>query len=226
MDLTRGHRSNPPATTTQTEENMFMPCKKAIPVSAEVLAACSAGSDPSARITGTSATLNSGEGVELQAQGAGVVDLSAALVPNMDFQFIATRRSDGTVTGHFRFSRESSAGLHEFEGDVTCVTNDVNFPGRARIGGIVTENNSTAPASLTTNHEVGDDVWFRVQDDVGGATFESSTTLGFKPTLVNTSAEYCALPFTGSVPGSNPPVLLWNPGSIFPLVHGQIRVSP
>jgi hypothetical protein len=222
MDLTRGHRSNPPATTTQTEEKMFMPSKRVIPVIAVVLAACSAESDPSARIVGTSATLSNGVGVVLQAQGAGVVNLSAANVPNMSFQFIATRRGDGTVTGHFRFSRESATGLVEFEGDVTCVTNDPNFPGRARIGGIVTENNSTAPGSLTTNHEVGDDVWFRVQDDVGGATFESSTTLGFKPTLVNTSAEYCALPFTGTLNGA----LVWNPASIFPLLHGEIRVSP
>ena len=199
-----------------------MPSKRGIPILAVVLAACSAGSDPIAPIIGTAATLNSGEGVELQAQGAGVVDLSSANVPNMSFQFIATRRSDGTVTGHFRFSRESTTGLVEFEGDVTCVTNDPNFPGRARIGGIVTENNSTAPGSMTTNHEVGDDVWFRVQDDVGGATFESSTTLGFKPTLVNTSAEYCALAFTGTVNGA----LVWNPASIFPLVHGTIRVTP
>ena len=195
-----------------------MPSKRAIPVLAVVLAACSAASDTTSPLIGASATLNKGVGVELQAQGAGVVDLSAAAVPNMSFQFIATRRGDGTVTGHFRFSRESAAGLHEFEGDVTCVTNDPNFPGRARIGGIVTENNSTAPTSLTTNHEVGDDVWFRVQDDVGGGTFESSTTLGFKPTLVNTSAEYCALPFTGAT--------VWNPGSIFPLEHGTIRVKP
>ena len=199
-----------------------MPSKKTIPVIAVVLAACSAGSDPSAPIFGRTATLNNGEGVVLQAQGAGVVNLSAANVPDMSFQFIATRRGDGTVTGHFRFSRESATGLVEFEGDVTCVTNDPNFPGRARIGGVVTENNSTAPGSLTTNHEVGDDVWFRVQDDVGGATFESSTTLGFKPTLVNTSAEYCALPFTGTLNGA----LVWNPASIFPLVHGTIRVSP
>ena len=40
---------------------------------------------------------------------------------------------------------------------------------------------------------------------------------GFKPTLVNTSAEYCALPFTGP---------LWNPASIFPLRNGNIQVRP
>lgn len=199
-----------------------MPSKRALPVFVVALVACSAGSEPSAPLIASSATLNNGVGVDLQVNGAGVVDLSAAAVPNMSFQVVAHRKADGSVKGHFRFSRESAAGLHEFEGDVTCVTVDPNFPGRARIGGIVTENNSTAPSSLTVNHEVGDDVWFRVQDDVGGGTFESSTTLGFKPTLVNTSAEYCALPFTGTHNGAN----VWNPASIFPLENGQIRVNP
>jgi hypothetical protein len=222
MDLTRGHHSNPPATTTETEEKMFMPSKKTIPVIAVVVFACSVGSEPSAPTVGTSAILNNGEGVELTVQGAGVVDLTGAGAPDMSFQFVATRKDDGTVNGHFRFSRESATGLVEFEGDVTCVTVDPNFPGRARIGGIVTENNSTAPGFMTANHEVGDDVWFRVQDDVGGGTFESSTTLGFKPTLVNTSAEYCALPFTGTLNGA----LVWNPASIFPLERGQIQVKP
>lgn len=194
-----------------------MPSKRTIPVFAAALVACSTGSEPTAPLIGASAALNNGSGVDLQVNGAGVVDLSSAGVPNMSFQFVAHRKSDGTVNGHFRFSRESSAGLHEFEGDVTCVTVDPNFPGRARIGGIVTKNNSTAPSSLTENHEVGDDIWFRVQDDVGNGTVESSTTVGFKPTLVDTSEQYCALPFDG--------LPWWNPGSIFPLAQGTIRVK-
>lgn len=196
---------------------MFTPSTKTVPVLAVFLAACAGGSEPTASILEASALTNNGVGVELHVSGAGVVDLSAAAVPNMSFQFVAHRRADGTVNGHFRFSRESAAGLHEFEGDVTCVTVDPNFPGRARIGGIVTENNSTAPSSLTENHEVGDDIWFRVQDDVGNGTVESSTTVGFKPTLVNTSAEYCALPFDG--------LPWWNPAAIFPLARGTIRVK-
>jgi hypothetical protein len=197
---------------------MFMPSKRTIPVLALVLAACSPASEPSAPIIATSATVNNGVGVELQVNGAGVVDLSAAGAPNMSFQFVAHRKGDGTVNGHFRFSRESPTGLVEFEGDVTCVTVDPNFPGRARIGGIVTANNSTAPGSLTVNHEVGDDAWFRVQDDIGGGTVDASTTLGFKPTLVDTSEQYCALPFTG--------LPWWNPASIFPLAIGTISVKP
>ena len=188
-------------------------------VVAMALAACSANSEPSAPIVASSATLNNGAGVELQFNGAGIVDLSAAAVPNMSFQFVAKRKADGTANGHFRFSRESASGLVEFEGDVTCMTVDPSFPGRARIGGIVTGNNSTAPGSLTENHEVGDDVWFRVlDDDNGGSAVDRSTTLGFKPVLVNTSAEYCALPFADGP--------FWNPASIFPLAVGTIRVNP
>jgi hypothetical protein len=223
MDLTRGRHSNPPETTTQTEEIMSMPGKKSIPVIALVLAACSVD-EPAARIIGTSASLNNGQGVVVKVQGAGVVDFNpAGDFGDGMFQFVATRRADGTVTGHFYQSRERAAGLVEFYGVVTCVTIDPNFPGRARIGGIVTVNNSTDPAFLTADHQVGDDVWFRVEDngDGSGAT-EKSTTYGFKPTLVNTSAEYCALAFTGTDAAGNQ---LWNPASIFPLAQGSINVT-
>jgi hypothetical protein len=65
---------------------------------------------------------------------------------------------------------------------------------------------------------VGDDVWFRVTDsDHGLDAADASTTYGFKPTLVETSAQYCALPFTG--------LPAWNPGSIFPLQQGTIQVK-
>ena len=198
---------------------MTMPSWKAVPLLLSALVACSESTTPIAPLRGTSALLNNGNGVELQVNGAGVVDLSSAGAPDMSFQVVAKRKADGTVTGHFRFSRMSPTGLVEFEGDVTCVTVDPNFPGRARIGGIVTGNNSTAPTFLTENHQVGDDVWFRVFDDEnGGSAVDRSTTLGFKPTLVNTSAEYCALPFDG--------LPWWNPASIFPLEQGTIRVNP
>jgi hypothetical protein len=179
-------------------------------------AACSSGSGPSA--PASDLALNLGNGVELQVQGAGTVDLSAAGVGPADFEFVAHRQADGTVTGHFRQSRMTTSGTVDFAGLVTCVTTDPAFPGRARIGGVVTENNSTHPGFLTENHEVGDDVWFRVQDGSGAADgLDRSTTYGFKPTLVNTSEEYCALPFDG--------LPQWNPASIFPLERGTIRVK-
>lgn len=188
-----------------------------------VMAACSTASEPSSPLLDTAATLNArsvGNGVVIHAMGAGVVDLSggAGGPADADFQFVAHRKADGKVTGHWRQSRMRGEFVVDFAGVVTCVTTDPAFPGRARIGGVVTENNSTDPAFLTDNHEVGDDAWFRVQDgqDVAGAV-DASTTIGFKPTLVNTSAEYCALPFTG--------LPAWNPASIFPLRDGTIGVK-
>lgn len=193
-----------------------MPSKKGIPLLAVVLAACSTASEPSAPFIATSAALNNGLGVELLVNGAGLVDLPDPF-GDMKFQFVANRRTDGTANGHFYFSRQNPDGLIEFEGDVTCVTSDPNFPGRARVGGIVTENNSTSPGSLSTNHQVGDDVWFRVQDNgVDGSVADRVTVLGFAPVLVNTSEEYCALTFADGP--------FWS-ASIFPVVNGTIRVN-
>ena len=204
---------------------MNFPRSRFGPILVLMLAACSSGTEPSARVSATSAptsaALNAGTGVVIQAMGAGTVDLSGGTggVADAKFQFVAQRQADGTVLGHFRQSRVRGAFTVDFAGVVTCVTTDPAFPGRARIAGVVTENNSTDPAFLTENHEVGDDVWFRVQDgSVGGGAVDASTTYGFKPTLVNTSAEYCALPFDG--------LPWWNPGSIFPLTNGTIRVNP
>ena len=182
-----------------------------------VLAACVDGSGPSAPVIPTTPNLNNGEGVVLTVQGAGYVDLSAAAAGEAAFEFIAHRRADGTVTGHFRQSRSTAAGTVDFEGYVICVTIDPNFPGRARIGGRVTANNSTSPAFQTLNHEVGDDVWFRVEDGEITGGLDRSTTYGFKPILVDTSEQYCALPFDGQP--------WWNPASIFPLARGTIRID-
>lgn len=180
------------------------------------LAACGTAADES--LTAPPISLNQGVGVVLSVLGSGVVDFATPGFGNAEFLLVAHRRADGTVTGHFRQSRTTPTGTVDFEGIVTCVTIDPDFPGRARIGGIVTENNSTSPTFLTENHEVGDDVWFRVTDsDHGLDAADASTTYGFKPTLVNTSAEYCALPFTG--------LPAWNPASIFPLERGTIQVK-
>lgn len=201
---------------------MQTPRSRCRPLLLLALTACTSASEPVTPLPMTSSvTLNSGDGVVLQAMGAGTIDLTGGAGGPADakFQFVAQRKADGTVLGHFRQRRVRASGVVDFAGVVTCVTSDPNFPGRARIGGRVTENNSTDPAFLTENHQIGDDVWFRVQDgSVGGGAVDASTTYGFKPTLVNTSEEYCALPFTG--------IPAWNPASIFPLVSGTIRVNP
>lgn len=185
------------------------------PVLVLALAACAGEARDS--VTAPQASMNQGNGVDLHVQGAGAIDFTAAGAGLGDFQFVAHRKADGSVSGHFRQRRFRADGVVDFRGDVTCVTVDPAFPGRARIAGVVTENNSTSPAFLTENHQVGDDVWFRVTDGSQGLDpADASTSYGFKPTLVNTSAEYCALPFTG--------LPAWNPGSIFPLAQGTINV--
>jgi hypothetical protein len=203
---------------------MSIPTSRFGPILFLLLGACSSVSEPVAPPTlrTTSATRSAEDGnrgVVLMSMGAGAVDLSAAGASEATFQFVAHRRADGTVTGHFRQSRMRGDLVVDFAGRVTCLTTDPAFPGRARVGGVITENNSTDPAFLTANHEVGDDVWFRVQDgSVGGSAVDASTTYGFKPTLVDTSEQYCALPFDG--------LPWWNPASIFPLNRGTIEVFP
>jgi hypothetical protein len=137
---------------------------------------------------------------------------------NAHFSFNAIQKGDGTAHGRFHQRRERNGLIVEFSGDVTCLTVDL-VRRRARIGGVITENNSTDPAFRTENHEIGDDVWFRVADGgEGEGIVDASTTYGFKPTLVNTSAEYCALPFDG--------LPYWNPATTFALESGNIQIRP
>jgi len=152
------------------------------------------------------------------ASGIGEVDLSSAGAANAFFTFDAKLRKDGTAVGQFSQNRIRNGLIVDFSGDVTCLTVDSAL-GRARIGGVIRRNDSTDPAFMTTDHEIGDDVWFRVEDGgTGPNAVDRSTTYGFKPTLVNTSAEYCALPFTG--------LPAWNPASTFPLRSGTIEIHP
>ena len=163
--------------------------------------------------------LSAGQGVVAHASGGGVVDFSAvAGAGNGHFAFSATVKGDGSVVGHFRQRRERNGLIIDFKGIVTCLTVNSELH-RARIAGVITENNSTDPAFLTENHQVGDDVWFRVEDGgEGTGAVDASTSYGFRPTLVNTSLEYCALPFTG--------LPAWNPATTFPLASGNIQVRP
>lgn len=178
--------------------------------------ACADTGEPSAPRT-IEPHLSQGAGVQYFAAGGGQVDLSAVSgATDAVFGFNAKVKADGSASGHFHQRRARNGLVVDFAGVVTCLTIDATL-GRARIGGVITQNNSTDPAFLTENHEVGDDVWFRVQDGgEGEGTVDASTTYGFKPTLVNTSAEYCALPFTGPT---------WNPATTFSLRAGNIQVK-
>ena len=197
---------------------MTITARRATALFAFILGACSTDTptEPLAVSDEASVALRF-DGLGIETTGAGTIDLSAAGATPASFFFLAGRTRHGTAFGFFWQSRKRGDLLVEFAGRVTCVTTDPAFPGRARIGGVITMNNSTDPAFQTENHQVGDDVWFRVTDRQGGTdAADASTTYGFKPTLVETSEQYCALPFTG--------LPAWNPASIFPLERGAIRV--
>lgn len=180
-----------------------------------IVGACSSHDEPTMP-RATKASFNADGGVELSVSGGGIIDLSTAAVGDAHFTFNAIRKADGTVLGNFHERRERAGLVIDFAGIVTCLTVDPVLL-RARIGGVITENNSTDPGFLTDNHQVGDDVWFRVVDSgEGSEATDGSTVYGFKPTLVNTSAEYCALPFTG--------LPWWNPATTFPLRGGNIQI--
>ena len=180
--------------------------------------ACSSPQEPTSPRVIPPIFASTNRGVDISVSGGGFIDLSTAGVGDAHFSFNAKVKGDGSVHGRFHQRRERNGLVIDFTGTVTCVTVDPVLM-RARIGGVITENNSTDPAFLTENHEVGDDVWFRVVDGgEGHNATDGSTVFGFKPTLVNTSAEYCALPFTG--------LPYWNPATTFPLGGGNIQVKP
>jgi hypothetical protein len=66
--------------------------------------------------------------------------------------------------------------------------------GRAWIGGVVTQNNSTHPNFTTEIHDVGRDIWFRVLDSGEGSSEapDRATFVGFEGGGgIITSQEYC-----------------------------------
>ena len=159
---------------------------------ASVVGCDSATAPSSSLLPESGASLNNG--IVASATGGGEIDLSTALVGNAKFSFSAIQHADGSASGRFHSVRETSAGVFDVKGEVTCVSVDpVNH--RAWIGGKVTQNNSTIPAFLTSIHEVGDDVWFRVVDygEGSGDPADRSSTYGFEGAAgFITSAAYCA----------------------------------
>lgn len=131
------------------------------------------------------------------ANGTGVFDIGA---PGADIalDLNALLRADGSATGSVHYSADlTDFGLAtiEIRFDVTCLALDAS-QGRAWIGGVVTENNSTNE-NFATNpaRQPGRDVWFRVEDNApgGSGTADRSTQLGFEGSgNIITSEEYCA----------------------------------
>jgi hypothetical protein len=82
----------------------------------------------------------------------------------------------------------------DFHASVTCLSVDLEN-GRAWIGGVITQNNSTDPDFQGDIYQPGQDIWFRVLDSGNGqnAPGDRTTFVGFKGSAgFDTSAAYCA----------------------------------
>jgi hypothetical protein len=111
------------------------------------------------------------------------------------FDYAAIGLPWGRGAGSIFVSTVFQGAVVEFEGDVTCVTDDpANH--RAWIGGVITANRSTHASFTTPRTQVGHDIWFRVVDygEGGNAPADRASFVGFEGDLeIPTSAAYCAL---------------------------------
>jgi len=160
-----------------------------------VLSACDASLDPTA--PAMSPLFSSSSTVTGRANGSGTFNIGA---PGADIalDLNALLRNDGSASGSVYYVADlTDFGLAtiEMRFDVTCLSLDVAL-GRAWIGGVVTENNSTNEVFATDpKRQVGRDVWFRVEDNGNGGSgvLDRSTQLGFEGSGgIITSAQYCA----------------------------------
>lgn len=140
-----------------------------------------------------------------------------ASTADVRFNFTAVETGNGGAAGDFFQSFEFGGLLIEFRGRVTCVSVD-SATGRAWIGGVVIQNNSTHPQFTTERTQPGRDIWFRVVDygEGSGAPPDRSTIMGFEGDRgIITSAEYCA-------------AQLWVEGdaNTHPVTQGNIQVRP
>ncbi len=159
-----------------------------------LLSACDASQDP----TGPplKPLFSAGSRVTGHANGSGTFNIGA---PGADiaFDLNALLRVVGSASGsvhYFADLTDFGLAIIDIRFDVTCLALDVAL-GRAWIGGVVTENNSTNELFATDpKRQVGRDVWFRVEDNGNGGsgTLDRSTQLGFEGSGgIITSKQYC-----------------------------------
>ena len=160
-----------------------------------------------------SPTASANRGVTASTTGGGKAQLPAGF-SLLSFSFNAKTKADGSASGEFRQVYVSGGGSVDFKGTVTCVSFDPLL-GRAWIGGVITQNNSTNPAVLLPIHQPGRDVWFRVVDNGEGQSPDDGTTVfGFEGGGgIITSEQYCQ-------------DRIWNPATTWAVVDGNIQVRP
>jgi hypothetical protein len=144
--------------------------------------------------------------------GGGTATLPAGF-SLLHFAFTASAGADGSAVGQFQHEYESAGGVVSFQGRVTCMAVEA-ATGRAWVGGVITQNNSTNPGVLGAIHQPGHDVWFRVVDNGEGsdAAPDRLTVLGFEGGGgIATSAQYCD-------------ARLWNEANTWAVASGNIQV--
>ena len=150
-------------------------------------------------------------GVEIRAAGGGHYTIPGGI--DLEVAFSALLLPNGRAEGNFHHRGVAEGLLIDFTGQVTCLAVDsVNH--RAWIGGVITQNRSTHPQFTTTVHQVGHDIWFRVQDNGPGgveAPPDVTTIVGFEGVIPSSEA-YCT---------TRP----WRSENVWPLV-GNLTVSP
>lgn len=182
---------------------------------AVLLSACDMSQDPT-RPPAVNVLFSPGSRVTGHANGSGAFNIGA---PGADiaFELNALLRADGSASGSVYYVTDLTdfgLGTIEMRFDVTCLALDAAL-GRAWIGGVVTENNSTNE-NFATNpvRQVGRDVWFRVEDNGSGGsgTADRSTQLGFEGSAgIDTSEEYCE-------------ARIWPAAPAHPVIAGNISV--
>jgi hypothetical protein len=194
-----------------------MPWKSCVVVAVALVAtACQSPthSDSALLLEAGTETLAVTAGPPAGTTGGGVYSFANTADVRFNFNAIATGR--GNATGHLFQSFVFGGELIEFRGRVTCFSVD-STTGRAWIGGVVTENNSTHPQFTTPRTQPGRDIWFRVLDGGEGANAaepDRSTISGFEGDRgIITSADYCA-------------AQLWVDGNAntHPVTEGNIKV--
>ena len=176
------------------------------------LAACQTPVGPastaSALVTaGTSAE----RGVEIKATGGGHYTIPGGI--ELELAFSALMLPSGRAEGNFHHRGIAEGELIDFTAQVTCLSVD-SVDHRAWIGGVITRNRSTHPQFVTAVHEVGHDIWFRIQDNgpgAGDATPDVTTIVGFEG-VIPSSQEYC---------DTRP----WRTNNVWPVV-GNVTVTP
>jgi hypothetical protein len=156
------------------------------------VAGCQSPTSPAMKGDAGSATrpLNS-EGVQLRTTGGGHYTIPGDI--ELEFGFSALVLPNGRAEGNFHHQGIAEGELIQFSAEVTCLSIDAENH-RAWIGGVITENRSTHPQFTTPIHQVGHDIWFRVQDNDAVApstTPDVTTIVGFESPTIPSSQFYC-----------------------------------